>query len=92
MTKEQTLEAACRKYRTFLIGSKIVDGDITAVYEAMENNAIDFANWVIDENYFSIDPENGRLFFKIGSPTKYTSSELYQIYQQSQAAKTDTTN
>jgi len=50
MTKEQTLEAACRKYRTFLIGSKIVDGDVNAVYEAMgnfaESDAIEFAKWV----------------------------------------------
>jgi hypothetical protein len=45
-----------------------------------EQQSIEFANWVIDKNYFSIDPENGRLFFKIGNPQKYTSAELYQLF------------
>jgi hypothetical protein len=84
MTKEQTLESACRKYRTFLIGSKIVDGDINAVYESMENWAkseiADFDIWK-HKNGWIFD---GEWYDQTDKPTPLLEAKtLYQLYIQS---------
>jgi hypothetical protein len=87
MTKEQTLEAACRKYRTFLIGSKIVDGDVNAVYEAMDNwaeaESVAFAEWVDGNNYEVVMLNKVLHFYTPGKEPMYTTPEIYQLYIQS---------